>query len=206
MIFMRHFSYLFILLFCFSCNSDSDTMSPEEELQADLLGDKPTLWLEMSEDLLLTINLENFNETVSIMSFELIYNPISLTLQSFSSGEFGDPWSNIELMDIANDSIQASFLFSGNMKGSGKLLEVQFSGVSASAIKNTVVWYRYLEMYDSSGELIEIEGGSDDFWYDSICYIDGYNSQEVEGPVFNEYGEFLWSHQYCARHLYFVQP
>jgi len=196
---------VFILMLLINSCSDAP-LSPEEELENSLgISNTPTIWLEMSDDLLLTLSVNNFDQTIGILSFELIYNPTSMVLQSYSSGKFGDPWSNIELMDIVNDSTQASFVFNGNIKGSGKLLEIQFSGVSASALKNTVLWYRYLEMYDSGGELIEIEG-SDDFWYDSICYIDGYNSQESDGPVYNEFGEFLWSHSFCAQHKHSVLP
>ena len=100
-------------------------MSSEEQAAQDLADDpRPKLLMTMSDDLELTISLQKFEETVSYMTLQIIFNPEALEVTSYSKGEFGDPWSNMDFMDVNNDSVYCSFVFSSDISGSGDLLNL----------------------------------------------------------------------------------
>ena len=86
----------------FSCGEEP--LSPEEQAAQDLSDDpRPKLLMSMSDDLELTIKVQKFEETVSSMTFEIIYNPDALEVASYSGGAFGNPRSNMDVMDVNND-------------------------------------------------------------------------------------------------------
>ena len=86
----------------FSC--DEEPLSPEEQAAQDLADDpRPKLLMSMSDDLELTIKVQKFEETVSSMTFEIIYNPDALEVASYSGVDFGNPWSNMNVMDVNNN-------------------------------------------------------------------------------------------------------
>ena len=61
----------------FSC--DEDPLSSEEQAAQAILDDpRPQLLMTMSSDLELTLNVEKFEETVSYMTLQVIFNPAAL--------------------------------------------------------------------------------------------------------------------------------
>ena len=188
---MRKALTISFIFFFLSCEGGNEALSPEEEQEASY-GDAATLQLSMSEDLELTLKVSNFIETVSIMSFEVIYNANALTLNSYSAGDFGAPWSNLDVgMDVNNDTTNthASFYFTKSISSTGELLKLKFQG-SESAYKATTIFLRYLLFYDSNGN--EIIFDEDGFIVESICYI----SEQQNGDIlFN--GEYQWSNAFC---------
>ena len=143
-------SFIFYILSC-----GGDGVLSEEEKKAQAQGDMTMIQLSMSEDLELTLIASQFEEPVGIMSFEVIYNANALTLNSYSAGDFGAPWSNLDVgMDVNNDTTNthASFYFTKSISSTGELLKLKFQG-SESAYKATTIFLRYLMFYDSNSFL-----------------------------------------------------
>ena len=171
----------------FSC--DEEPLSPEEQAAQDLADDpRPKLLMTMSDDLELTISLEKFEETVSSMTFEIIYNPDALEVASYSGGAFGDPWSNMDVMDVNNDeSAYCSFVFSADILGTGDLLKLKFNG-SASSYQGSTIYISSYRLEDASGDLI-----SNPLYLQDVCYI---STHPTNGDIlFN--GDYRWSNKFC---------
>ena len=175
----------------FSC--DEEPLSPEEQAAQDLADDpRPKLLMTMSDDLELTISLEKFEETVSSMTFEIIYNPDALEVASYSGGAFGNPWSNMDVMDVNNDeSAYCSFVFSSDISGSGDLLNLKFNG-SASAYQGSTIYIASYRLEDGSGDLIAFSD-SNPLYIQDVCYI---STHPTNGDIlFN--GDYRWSNKFC---------
>ena len=173
----------------FSC--DEDPLSPEEQASQALLDDpRPKLLMTMSDDLELTISVQKFEETVSSMTFEIVYNPDALEVISYSGGAFGDPsFANMEFMDVNNDSVYCSFIFSSDISGSGDLLNLKFNG-SASSYQGSTIYIASILLEDASWETIEL---SDGLYLQDICYI---STHPTNGDIlFN--GGYEWSNKFC---------
>ena len=86
---MKYILHIIILVFVFSC----DPPLTQEELNeiAEANDPRVKITMDMSTNLELTLGVKNFDQPVSIMSFELIFDPNSLTLNSISGQKFGDP-------------------------------------------------------------------------------------------------------------------
>ena len=140
----------------FSCGGE-DPLSPEEQAEQALLDDpRPKLLMTMSDDLELTISLQKFEETVSSMTFEIIYNPDALEVASYSGGAFGNPWSNMDVMDVNNDeSAYCSFVFSTDISGTGDLLKLKFNG-SASSYQGSTIYIASILLEDANHNIIDI--------------------------------------------------
>ena len=177
-------SFIFYILSC-----GGDGVLSEEEKKDQAQGDMTMIQLSMSEDLELTLIASKFKEPVGIMSFEVIYNANALTLNSYSAGDFGVPGSNLDFMDVNNDTTHASFYFTTPISSTGELLKLKFQG-SASAYKATTIFLRYLLFYDSNGS--EIIFDEDGFSAESICYI----SERQNGDILFE-GAYQWSNTFC---------
>ena len=173
----------------FSC--DEEPLSPEEQAAQDLTDDpRSKLLMTMSDDLELTISLQKFEETVSSMTFEIIYNPDVLEVTSYSGGAFGDPsFANMDVMDVNNDSVYCSFVFSADISGSGDLLKLKFNG-SASKYQGSTIYIASILLEDASFETIEL---SDALYLQDICYI---STHPTNGDIlFN--GDYKWTNSFC---------
>ena len=82
---------------------------------------------EMNDDLELTVYARNFSETISVMSFTLAYN--NLTISNIEGGEFSIVF-NSEIEGVEDD--YPSFTFA-DVAGTGTLLKVQFQNASEGA-------------------------------------------------------------------------
>ena len=175
----------------FSCGGE-DPLSPEEQAAQALLDDpRPKLLMTMSDDLELTLNLQKFEETVSYLTLEIMYNPDALEVTSYSGGSFGNPWSNMDVMDVNNDSVYCSFVFSSDISGTGDLLNLKFNG-SASSYQGSTIYIASILLEDASYNIIEL---SDDnpLYLQDICYI---STHPTNGDIlFN--GGYEWSNKFC---------
>ena len=187
---MKYFYFLLCLIFIYSCGDEA--LSPEEDAAQVFADDpRPKLLMTMSDDLELTISLQNFEETVSYMTLEIIYNPDALEVTSYSKGAFGDPsFANMDVMDVNNnDSAYCSFIFSSDISGSGDLLNLKFNG-SASSYQGSTIYIASILLEDASWETIEL---SDGLYLQDICYI---STHPTNGDIlFN--GDYKWSNSFC---------
>ena len=180
----------------FSC--DEDPLSSEEQAAQDLADDpRPKLLMTMSDDLELTIKVQKFEETVSSMTFEIIYNPDALEVTSYSKGAFGDPWSNMDVMDVNNNELAyCSFIFSTDISGkdisgTGDLLKLKFNG-SASSYQGSTIYISTFRLEDASGDLIAFSD-SNPLYLQDVCYI---STHPTNGDIlFN--GDYKWSNKFC---------
>jgi hypothetical protein len=187
---MKYIFY-FLLIFVFSCGDDP--LSPEEIAAQALLDDpRPKLLMTMSSDLEMTITLQKFEETVSYMALEIVFNHEALEITSYSKGIFGDPWSNMDYMDVNNDSVYCSFVFTSEMSNSGDLLNLTFKGKSSSSYQNSTIYISSILLEDANGDKIEFNDDNPLYLQD-VCYINGYNS----GGEWNDYGSYVWSNSFC---------
>ena len=187
---MKYIFYL-LLIFMFSCGEEP--LSPEEQAAQTLLDDpRPKLLMTMSDELELTLKIQKFEETVSYMTLQIIFNPEALEVTSYSKGEFGDPWSNMDFMDVNNDSVYCSFVFSSDISGSGELLNLKFDGNSSSSYQNSTIYIASIILEDANGDKIEFSDGNH-LYIQDICYINGYES----GGEWNDYGSYVWSNRFC---------
>ena len=188
---MKYFYFLFFLIFIYSCGDGP--LSPEEQAAQDFADDpRPKVLMTMSDELELTLNIQKFEETVSYMTLQIIFNPEALEVTSYSKGEFGDPWSNMDFMDVNNDSVYCSFVFSSDISGSGDLLNLKFDGNSSSSYQNSTIYIASIILEDANGDKIEFSDDND-LYIQSICYINGYES----GGEWNDYGSYVWSNAFC---------
>ena len=185
----------------FSC--DEEPLSPEEQAAQDLADDpRPKLLMSMSDDLELTISLQKFEETVSSMTFEIIYNPDALEVASYSGGAFGNPWSNMDVMDVNNNELAyCSFIFSSDISGSGDLLKLKFNG-SASAYQESTIYIASILLEDASDNTIEL---GDALYLQNVCYIDeGWliaAELNLPGPLSESWeptNNYVWSNSFCG--------
>ena len=178
----------------FSCGEEP--LSPEEQAAQDLADDpRPKLLMTMSDDLELTISLEKFEETASSMTFEIIYNPDALEVASYSGGDFGNPWSNMNVMDVNNnDEAYCSFIFPPegiDISGTGDLLKLKFNG-NASSYQGSTIYIASYRLEDGSGDLIAFSD-SNPLYIQDVCYI---STHPTNGDIlFN--GDYRWSNKFC---------
>jgi len=187
----------------FSCGEDP--LSSEEQTAQALLDDpRPKLLMTMSSDLELTLNVQKFEETVSYMTFHIIFDPDALEITGYSEGDFGNPWSNMDVMDVNNDSVYCSFAFSSDISGSGELLNLKFQGKSSSSYQESTIYIASILLEDASGDIIEF---SDDntLYLQNVCYIDeGWliaAELNLPGPLSESWeptNNYVWSNSYCG--------
>ena len=117
--------YIVTAIFLFSCGADP--ASPEDGGfvdQSQMAG----FGFEMDDGLALTISARNFSETISVMSFTLAYN--NLTISNIEGGEFSKVFDS-KLEGVEDD--HPSFTFA-DVTGTGTLLKVQLENASEGAI------------------------------------------------------------------------
>ena len=186
---------ILILVFIFSCEEGAPTEAEAEAL-AEANDSRPRISMDMSDDYKLILGVTNFEEAVSIMSFEVIYDYKALTYSNHSDGDFGKPFANADHMDINNDSTHCSFLFTAEISGSGDLVKIDFQQNSASDLKGTTVFIRNLEFLNNGGNIIEFV--DPELVVERICYIDGFESIEEGSLIWTDYGYYQWSNHFCS--------
>ena len=186
------FLYILLVLFFFSCE---EPLTPEEiEAEAEASDTRPQITMEMSDDLTLSIGVSKMQQTIAIMSFEVIFDPIALKYISFSSSSFGTPFTDADFVNENNNDTHSAFAFLSDISGTGDLLTLKFQSNSVSDMKGTTVWLRNIEMFD--GDIMEFD--DPELRIERICYINGYESIEKGEKTWNEYADFIWSNKYCS--------
>ena len=95
------FLYILLVLFFFSCE---EPLTQEEiEAEEEASDTRPQITMEMSDDLTLSIGVSKMQQTIAIMSFEVIFDPLALKYISFSSSSFGTPFTNEDFVNENNN-------------------------------------------------------------------------------------------------------
>ena len=172
----KHFIIYIITTLFFSCSNDPASPDDVDGIYSDMTGFE----YNIDENLKLTLSAQNFLETISVMSFTLLYN--NLTISSIAYGDFTIVFDT-ETQEVEDD--YPSFTFA-EVSGTGTLLEVQFSEISNGATISTT----NLILFDSSNPPQQkfYENGS--FRNIGLCYTDDLSTQNEDiilpEPVWNQ--------------------
>ncbi len=180
---MKKFIFIFTILFYTSCGGDSTSVASEDNPDSPLYF--TGIKLTMSDKLALSISAKNFPETVSILGFEVIYNPDAISYSSYTAGEYSVAWAS----ESASTTIGTSFLLTGNISSSGDLITLYFQG-SENTYKYTTIYLADIIMYDANGSEVNWEG----FASPGVCYIDKHPTNESDQY---DFGEFSWRNDFC---------
>jgi len=172
---MRYKFIYFIVVLIFSCGEETP-LTPEEEAAMNRQG----IDLSMSDKLVLSISVNNFPVAVSVLGFELIYDPDAITYSSYSSGDYTVTFAT----ESVSDSIGISFIFVGNISKNGQLLTISFQG-SENSYKYSTIYLSNFVMYDNNGNELMWEG----FSSPGVCYIDKHPTNG------DEYGDYSWRNE-----------
>jgi hypothetical protein len=166
-----------------SCGGDSTPVASEDN------PDSPFYFtgikLEMSDKLALSISAKNFPETISILGFEVVYNPEAISYSNYTEGEYSVTWAS----ESASSTIGTSFLITGNISASGELITLYFQG-SENSYRYTTIYLADIIMYDANGSEI----GWEDFASPGVCYIDKHPTSDLDQY---DFGEFSWRNDFC---------
>ena len=173
--------FSFVSLFIYSCEEPTEPLSPEQVIEAK----RPTIKMDMDEDLLLTISIKNFSQPLNFLSFTFFYNYNIFSISNVSGGDFAMDFSS-ENYNIEDEYL--SFLFSG-VSGSGDLLTIQLNG---SSYKGTTIYLHNISLIDDSNQEWIYEFGS--FCVEQICYIKEHPTNGEQ--VFDD-GEYGWTNLFC---------
>lgn len=176
---MKYLLYILLVITFYSC--DEEPLTPEEAAAAaDKI--KVEIDLQMSNTLSLAISVKNFPEPVSIIGFEVVYNPEAISYSSFTAGDYAVTWAS----ESESSTIGTSFLIVDDISKNGELLTMYFQG-SENSYKYTTIYLKNIIMYDSNG----IELIWEDFAGTGVCYIDKHPTNG------EEFGEFTWRDDFC---------
>ena len=174
--------FSFVSLFIYSCEEPTETLSPQETLEAN----RPTIKMDMDENLLLTISIENFSQPLNFLSFTIFYNYNIFSISSVSGGDFAMDFSS-ENYNIEDEYL--SFLFSNVSEESGDLLKIQLNG---SSYNGTTIYIQNISLIDDSNQEWIYE--YDSFYIEPICYIKEHPTNGEQ--VFDD-GEYGWTNLFC---------
>ena len=176
---MKYLLYILLVITFYSC--DEQPLTPEEAAaEADKI--KVEIDLQMSNTISLAISVKNFPEPVSILGFEVIYNPEAISYSSFTAGDY----AVTEAFESESSTLGPSFLIVDNISQNGELLTMSFQG-SENSYKYTTIYLTNIIMYDNNGnELIWEEFSSS-----GVCYIDKHPTNG------EEFGVFTWRDDFC---------
>ena len=193
---MRSVFYLLVLFFLFSCTDpvSEDTLPTTGSGSVAFCQTGKCVGMDMSDDLELTISITNFEKPVSILSFELIFDPEELNISTTSGGEFGE--IDFQSLEVSDTTV-TSFSFFGNIVGDGDLMKVNFQGSGYDGTKVRII---NCIMIDANGNEIE-----EDLLIQHICYIDeglliSY-AEQLPGTLAESWvptGNYVWSNSYCG--------
>jgi len=170
---MKYLLYILLVIAFYSC--DEQPLTPEEALEA-ADNNKVEIDLQMSNKLSLAISVKNFPEPVSIIGFEVVYNPEAISYSNFTAGDYAVTWTS-----------GTSFLIVDNIFNDGELLTMSFQG-SEDSYKYTTIYLNNIIMYDNNG----IELIWEDFSSSGVCYIDKHPTNDE--LIFDE---FTWRDDFC---------
>ena len=171
---MKYLLYILLVIAFYSCGDGEQPLSAEEAA-VEVEENKVEIDLQMSDELLLTISVNNFPEPVSIIGFEVIYNPEAISYSNFTAGDYAVTLTS-----------GTSFLIEENISQDGELLTMYFQG-SEDSYQYTTIYLNNIIMYDNNG----IELIWEDFFSSPVCYIDKHPTNG------EEFGEFTWRNDYC---------
>ena len=173
--------FSFVLLFIYSCEEPTEALSAEEALEAN----RPTIKMDMDEDLLLTISIKNFSQPLNFLSFTFVYNYKIFTISSVSGGDFTMDFSSDD-HNIEDEYL--SFQFSG-VSESGDLLKIKLNG---SSYKGTTIYIHNITLIDDSNQEWIYE--YDSFYIEPVCYI---KEHPTNGEAVFDDGEYGWTNLFC---------
>ena len=197
---MRSVFYLVVLFFLFSCTDpvSEDTLPTTGSGSVSFCQTGQCVGMDMSDDLELTISITNFEKAVSVLSFELIFDPAELNINTVSGATFGEV--DFQSLEVS-DTTFTSFSFLGNIVGDGDLMKLKFQG---SGYDGTKVSIKNLEMIDANGNEIEYTP-YEDLWIQEICYIDEglliSAALNLPGPLSETWeatDNYVWSNKFCS--------
>ena len=174
---MKYLLYILLVIAFYSCGSEQP-LSAEERAQID----KVEIDLQMSDKLSLAISVKNFPEPVSIIAFEVVYDPEAISYSSFTAGDYAVTWAS----ESESSTIGHSYLVVDNISQDGELLTMYFQG-SENSYKYTTIYLANIIMYDNNG----IELIWEDFSSSGICYIDKHPTNG------EDFCEFTWRDDFC---------
>ena len=176
---MKYLLYILLVIAFYSCDEQPLTAEEAEEV-AEI--NKVEIDLQMSDELSLAISVKNFPEPVSIIGFEVIYNPEAISYSSFTAGDY----AVTEAFESESSTLGPSFLIVGNISQNGELLTMSFQG-SENSYKYTTIYLANIIMYDNNGNELIWE----DFSSSGVCYIDKHPTNG------EEFDEFTWRDDFC---------
>ena len=176
---MKYLLYILLVIVYYSCDEPPLSAEEEEEL-AEI--NKVEIDLQMSDELSLAISVKNFPEPVSILGFEVVFNPEAISYSSFTAGDYAVTWAS----ESESSTIGTSFLIVDDISDNGELLTMYFQG-SENSYKYTTIYLANIIMYDNNG----IELIWEDFSSSGICYIDKHPTNG------EDFGEFTWRDDFC---------
>ena len=176
---MKYLLYILLVIAFYSC--DEQPLTPEEAEEVAKIN-KVEIDLQMSDELSLAISVKNFPEPVSIIGFEVVYNPEAISYSNFTAGDYAVTWAS----ESESSTIGTSFLIVDNISKDGELLTMSFQG-SENSYKYTTIYLTNIIMYDNNG----IELIWEDFSSSGVCYIDKHPTNG------EEFGEFTWRDDFC---------
>ena len=177
---MKYLLYILLVIAFYSC--DEPPLTPEEAAVV-AENNQVKIDLQMSDELSLTISVKNFPEPVSILGFEVIYNPEAISYSSFTPGDYAVPVD----IELESSTLGPSFLIVDNISKDGELLTMSFQG-SENSYKYTTIYLTNIYMYDNNG----IELIWEDFSSSGVCYIDKHPTNDE--LIFDE---FTWRDDFC---------
>ena len=177
---MKYLLYILLVIAFYSCDEQPLTAEETEEV-AEI--NKVEIDLQMSDELSLAISVKNFPEPVSIIGFEVVYNPEAISYSNFTAGDYAVTWAS----ESESSILGPSFVIVDNISKNGELLTMEFSG-SENSYKYTTIYLKNIIMYDSNG----IELIWEDFSSSGVCYIDKHPTNDE--LIFDE---FTWRNDFC---------
>jgi len=195
---MKSVFYLVVIFFLFSC---TDPVSEDTSSTTGLgfCESGACVVMDMSDDLELIISIVNFQQTISVLSFELFFDNSDLEISTASGETFGE----IDFQSLeATDTTVASFSFLGTIVGDGSLMKVNFKK-QGSNYNGTMISIGNLQMIDADGNEIEYTP-FEDLWIEQTCYIDEgiliYVASSPAGPIgegWEPTNNYVWSTTFC---------
>jgi len=220
-------NYLIIIgLFFLVVSCGDDLLTPEEEAtQAELNYSGPRILMDMSEDLVLTISVDNFSEAVENIQFDIVYDhtKFSVSSSSIQNGDFPGALDNN--LNYSPDATIIEIIKSGNIEGDGILVTINFSGSNyddtvISLIDFLILKSDGLAQYitcdnpDINSQTLCTDNGNkwgptevssgQHFYSQNICYIDeGWlisSALNLPGPLSETWeptDNYVWSNSFC---------
>ena len=216
----------FVIIGLFLVVSCEDVpLTPEEEAaqaEQNYLG--PRILMDMSEDLVLTISVDNFSEAIEHIQFDILYDhtKFSVSSSSIQNGDFPGALDNN--LNYSPDATIIEIIKSGNVEGDGILVTINFSGSNYDDTRISLIDFLILKS-DGSAQYITCdnpdinsqtlcadngnkwgptEDSSGQFYAESICYIDegwlisaGLNLPGPLSETWEPTGNYVWSNSFC---------